>query len=135
MDKCYFSQKHVTERIVNIVATLFCCITMWIFCFVSATSTPRSLKLSMLLGCLGLAVLFWGVFFDLYMSREYALSENGIVIRYAKKKLVLYPWTSISQICICVIHQGKIEGAKDDVIWCIVGQIKKLHLTWLDVGT
>lgn len=126
MNKCYFSQRHRRERIVNIVATLFCCITMWIFSVVSAISTPGSLKLTVLLGCLSWACFLFGICFDLYMSREYALSERGITIRYAKRKLVFYPWESIGHICICVIHQGKIESTNDVVIWCTTGKIKNV---------
>ena len=125
MDKCYGSQKHKKERIINYVFTFLVSITLCVIGTVVAISTPESDKHACILLCLGLLILLYGILFDLFMSREYELSENGIYIRYAKMKTVFFPWTCISQICICVIHQGKVEGVKDDVIWCTVGKIKK----------
>lgn len=125
MDKCYFSKKHRIERIIHIVAMLLYSVILWGISIIPAISTPRSLGLAAILACLGWAIFLYGIFFNLYMSREYALSEDGITIRYAKRKSVFYPWADVGQICVCTIHQGKIESIKDDVIWCTVGKIKK----------
>lgn len=125
IDKCYFSKKHRRERIIHIVVMLLCSIILWGISIVPMISKPRSLGLAAILACFGWAIFLYGIFFDMYMSREYVLSEDGITIRYAKRKFVFYPWVDVGKICVCVIHQGKIEGVKDDVIWCTVGKIQK----------
>lgn len=124
MQKCYFSEKHTRERWTCIIFSLFVSITLIGFGIYTAPATESGI-LSGILFFSGLLFIVYGILYDLYMSREYALSENGITIRYGKRKIVHFPWKYISQICICVIHQGKIEGVKDDVIWCTVGTIKK----------
>lgn len=124
MQKCYFSEKHTRERWIGIICSLFVSITLIGFGIYTALATEDGILFCILL-FLGLFFILYGTLYDLYVSREYALSENGITIRYAKRKIVYFPWKCISQICICVIHKGKIEGVKDDVIWCTVGKIKK----------
>ena len=90
MDKCYVSQKHKKERIINYAFTLLDSITLCVLGAVVAISTPESDKHVCILLCLGLLILLYGMLFDLYMSREYELSENGIYIRYAKKKTFFF---------------------------------------------
>ena len=125
MEKCYFSAKHKTGRVINYVAALFVSVVCLSLSAYLAITTANSIIHAGLLLCIGLLMLLFGILFDLYMSREYALSEAGITIRYARRKTVFFPWSRISRICICVIHRGKIEGVEDEVIWCTVGEIKK----------
>lgn len=123
MEKCYFSPKHTKERWIAGIACSFVSITLTGFGIFALLTTEGNI-LACILIFLGVFFALYGILFDLYMSREYSLNEDGILIRYAKRKSVFFPWSRIDQICICVIHQGKIEGVKDDVIWCAVGKIK-----------
>lgn len=123
MEKCYFSPKHTKERWIGIICSLFVSITLTGFGVFTSLTTEDGI-LSYILIFLGVFFMLYGILYDLYMFREYELSENGITIRYAKRKTVFFPWKCISQICICRIHQGKVESVRDDVIWCSVGKIK-----------
>lgn len=124
MQKCYFSEKPAEGRWIGIICSLFVSITLTGFGVFTSLTTEDGI-LSCILIFLGIFFMLYGILYDLYMSREYELSENGITIRYAKRKTVFFPWKCISQICICRIHQGKVESVRDDVIWCTVGKIKK----------
>lgn len=73
----------------------------------------------------GVILLLYGLLFDVYFTREYELTRQGILVRYAKRVTKLYLWENISQICICSIHRSANGATWDDVLWCTVGRIKK----------
>ena len=127
MEKCYFSKKHKQERLIGAIATLFICSVLYSlgFYFLITEEDPTVHSISLLLVLLGLAFTTWGILYDMFMSREFYINEQGITIRYWFGKTHFYPWENISQICLCVIHQGKVESVKDEVIWCTAGPIRK----------
>lgn len=71
----------------------------------------------------GLGFFVYEMLYAIWLAREYELTEKGIVIRYLKRKEVLYPWQSIAQICIWYTGRGQ---SWEHVIWCSVGNPKRL---------
>lgn len=127
MEKCYFSKKHKHERLIGACATLFVCCGMYSFgfYFLITNDDPAVQSISLLLVFLGVAITIWGILYDMFVSREFSINEQGIIMRYWCGKMHFYPWEQICQICLCVIHQGKVESVRDEVIWCTAGRIRK----------
>lgn len=129
MEECYFSRKHEIGRLVGCAISSFPSIGLiliGIYSFTVKDGTPMPFIVTsgtLLIGS-GIA---WGVFLVLYtiwMIREYELDERGIWIRYTSKRTDFFPWSSVTQICLCKAHHGKEESTIDDVIWVSVGKVK-----------
>ena len=122
MKKCYFTKKNrIIRYFCLFCATVCSCIMLGI----SYAFWHEAFVACMLLLVFGVIVLLDGVLFDVYFTREYELTEQGILIRYAKSITKLYRWENISQICICSIHRSANGATWDEVLWCTIGKIKK----------
>lgn len=128
MVRCYFSKKHQWGRSITALFAIFDAgvlaglggYFLW---------TEADLNVRMLAGGvlgLGLMIGLFGIVNDLVLTREYAIDPNGITLRYAGRKRVFHPWSQVSQICVCVIHPGKLECVRDEVIWCNLGKARRL---------
>lgn len=125
MEKCYFSQKNIHLRYFCLIGTIVCSSTMFAICFANWNKDTDARSMLAILFALGCVVLLYGLFLDIYFSREYELTEHGILIRYAKCISRFYSWDSINQICVCIIHRSANGVTWDEVIWCTSGNITK----------
>lgn len=121
MKKCYFTKKNRIIRNVCLFCAIACSCIMLV---ISYAFWHEAFEECMFLLAFGVIVLLYGVLFDVYFTREYKLTKQGIQIRYAKRITKLYLWENISQICICSIHRSANGATWDEVIWCTVGNIK-----------
>ena len=71
------------------------------------------------------------------IRREYAISKEGITLRYPFRYTVMHSWDEISEIGICNVHyttRGPVEYLM--VIRCVIGEEKsgpaKGHGWWAD---
>ena len=72
----------------------------------------------------GFAYTTNGVLSLIWSLREYDLNERGIEIRYLKRKVILYPWQSITKICV---WKHNSSGMYHEYIWCAVGNPKRWY--------
>ena len=132
MVRCYFSQKHHRERIITALFALFDSGALvglgGYFLWTEANPNVRLLAGGGL--GLGLLIGLFGIVSDLALTREYAIDPEGITLRYAGRKRVFHPWSQVSQICVCVVHPGKLESVRDEVIWCSLGKRRRLPPGW-----
>lgn len=132
MVRCYFSQKHKRERsIAGFFALFDTGVLVGLSGYFLWTQPTQNVRL-LAGGGLGLGLLIglFGIVNDLVLTREYAIDTQGITLRYGGRKRVFYPWSRVRQICICVIHPGKLESVRDEVIWCSLGKRRKLPPGW-----
>lgn len=132
MVRCYFSKKHKQERIITGLFALFDTIVpIGLGGYFLRTEADANVRL-LAGGGLALGLMFglFGIASDLLVTREYAIDTNGITLRYAGRKRVFHPWSQISQICVCVMHPGKLDSVRDEVIWCNLGEPRKLPPRW-----
>lgn len=125
MKRCYFSKEHTCENRILIAAHLFNVLLPFGFGLYGVLTNQQDAWL--LFGvalCISLILLIPGTLYLIYLYGEYALSSEGITLLYAKKYRLFFPWSSITQICLCTIHKTKGAYKKDHVIWCTVGKIK-----------
>lgn len=128
MKKCYFSRSHtIFGR-----ATLIVCSALGVglIALICAAWNEIGTIHERILFCVifgtGLLCIFYAVTYFLFSSREYALSEQGITIRYAGRRSVFYSWSCIRLICVCTVNRSSvIEGKGERVIWCTAGKIRK----------
>lgn len=125
MEKCYFSKKYRMERWINLIGYLFLSLILAGLAAAVFSKEPGNPAAVAMLLVPALVLFVYGALFVLFLFREYAIDENGITIQYVKRFRVFYPWDSIRKICLCEVHQGKVDSVKSDVIWCSVGEKRK----------
>lgn len=125
MQKCYFSnQFHVSRtvaRILWLVLGIFY-IGFGIWGFLESMLLWWECSI-----CLAIGVLMhvYGILIDWNWSKEYAIDQDGLSIRYWGKYTYQYTWNEIGQICLVEVHPGRNYNVFDHVIWCNLKKDRK----------
>ncbi len=121
MENFYFSSMHKSTK--------WLCMIVFTFIILLIMLGIYCLFLDVCLGCfvigLGLFLAYNVCVLSRYLLRMYALNEDGITVQYPCRKRVFYPWSSITNICLYVVHPGKGRNIEDQVIWCTAGRVKR----------
>lgn len=125
MEKCYNSKEYTRIRAFCLIGSIVLSIFMSGFGVASWIIDSESVGIRWIFFVSGILLLFYGLTLDLHISREYEITEQGILIRYWKRHTRFYPWDRIEQVCLCSIHRGGNGVTWDEVIWCTAGKIKK----------
>ena len=122
MKKCLYSKRNQIETGISVALCLLMGFLLIGIGLYLLPSHPESAVECGILIAVGCAICAVGVFICAVFTRDYAVNDNGIVIRYLKTFRVEYPWSSISQISVCDInHAAKDSGVFDIAIRIVVG--------------
>ena len=134
MKKCYYSHKTQWVRPlfdVLIIVTPLLCIGFSIGVYLNY---PEDWGAALFIVLLGVGSFFGIGISASYLYGEYTLDSDGITVWYFNRFRFFYPWSSITQICLCTINKHRHEYVHYDVIWCTVGEIRggplKLARRW-----
>ncbi len=121
MKKCYYSKKYVMLHrflygLVFVCSGTLITLGIWLY-----SEAPVESCITIFIG---LAFILYGVLSIVCFDRDYELTEEGIIVQYAKRKKVFYSWECINQICICKIFCSGNHAFETPVIWCTAGNIK-----------
>lgn len=134
MKQCYCSQKIQKGRPVLVVLVIFVTL-LYLGCSIGIyLDSPEDWVPALIVALIGIVSFVLLGIAVLYMYGGYTLDSDGITVSYLNRVRFFYPWSSITQICLCTINLNRHEYVHYDVIWCTVGKIRggppKLGWLW-----
>lgn len=129
MEICLNSRKRKWERIILLLLLMSVgsmLMILSVFAYKSTSNhTSFSIAAVIWLLLLGASFCILTILHDIFLSREYKLSPQGIEIRYIKRIVVQYPWQSVSSIIACDMnHAAKDSSVFDYVLRIAIGDEK-----------
>lgn len=124
MKQCYCSHKTQWARpfivaLLIILTLLLIGLAIGIF-----LDSPEDWGVALFVALFGVVFFVVEGIWALYLYGEYTLDSDGITVSYLNRIRFFYPWSSITQICLCTLNKHRHEYAQIDVIWCTIGKIR-----------
>ena len=123
MKRCFYSKRN---RVEGNISLMLC--TIIGVCLISIGSYFLVVSHEAVTECgglivIGLLICMLGLLSYCVSTREYSITNSGIIISYLKTFQVNYPWSVVSQISICDInHAAKDNSVFDLVIRIVIGK-------------